>query len=206
MKKRLIAAAVCVAVLILLGWGTRYLRVERYDLYFQEADLSAASGGDALRAEPLYIEAGEARDTRELAERLVAELLAGPEDPTLVSPIPTETTLLSLELDGARAKVDLSSRYRLLSGVALALADYAITLTLTQLPEISSVSITVRGQQLAYRDRQVFYARDVLFCQQRGRDRQRPRDAVLPGRGRRPDAPGGDAGPVRGRHPGGGPW
>ena len=48
--------------------------------------------------------------------------------------------------------------------MALALADYAITLTLTQLPEISSVSITVRGQQLAYRDRQVFYARDVLFA------------------------------------------
>ena len=81
----------------------------------------------------------------------------------LANTIPEETTLLSLELDGTRAKVDLSTRYRLLSGVALALADYAITLTLTQLPEISAVSITVRGQQLAYRDRQVFSSRDVLF-------------------------------------------
>lgn len=43
------------------------------------------------------------------------------------------------------------------------LADYAITLTLTQLPEISAVSVTVRGQPLAYRDRQIFTARDVLF-------------------------------------------
>ena len=59
--------------------------------------------------------------------------------------------------------MDLSSRYRLLSGVALSLADYAITLTLTQLPEISVVNITVRGQQLAYRDRQNFTAGDVLF-------------------------------------------
>ena len=166
MTKRLIAAALCVVVLVLLGWGTPYVSQEgeRYSLYFREADLSAASGEDALQAEPLYIEAGEVRDTRELAERLMTELLAGPEDPALVSTIPAETTLLSLELDGTRVKVDLSSRYRLLSGVALALADYAITLTLTQLPEISSVSITVRGQQLAYRDRQGFYARDVLFA------------------------------------------
>ena len=35
--------------------------------------------------------------------------------------------------------------------------------TLTQLPEISAVSVTVRGQPLAYRDRQIFTARDVLF-------------------------------------------
>lgn len=165
MKKRLIAAALCVAVLLLLGWGGPYVAQEgeRYDLYFREADLSAASGGDALRAEQLHIGEGEVRDTRELAERLVTELLAGPEDPSLVNTIPEETILLSLELDGARAKVDLSTRYRLLSGVSLALADYAITLTLTQLPEISAVSVTVRGQPLAYRDRQVFTARDVLF-------------------------------------------
>ena len=94
----------------------------------------------------------------------MTELLAGPEDPSLVNTIPEETALLSLELDGTRAKVDLSTRYRLLSGVSLSLADYAITLTLTQLPEISAVSITVRGQQLAYRDREVFSARDVLFA------------------------------------------
>ena len=64
---------------------------------------------------------------------------------------------------GAYAKVDLSSNYRSLSGVALTLADYAITLTLTQLPQIAIVSITVRGQDLAYRDTQTFTARDVLL-------------------------------------------
>ena len=166
MKKRWIAVLLCAALLAAFGWGQPRIsgEGETYDLYFLEADLSHAPGGDALRAEPLYIEAGEVRDTRELAERLVTELLAGPEDATLTSAIPEETTLLSLELDGTRAKVDLSSRYRLLSGVTLALADYAITLTLTQLPEISAVSITVRGMPLAYRDRQTFTARDVLFA------------------------------------------
>ena len=165
MKKRWIAVLLCAALLAAFGWGQPRIsgEGETYDLYFLEADLSDAPGGDALRAEPLYIESGEVRDTRELAEYLVTELLAGPEDAALTSAIPEETTLLSLELDGTRAKVDLSSRYRLLSGVALALADYAITLTLTQLPEICAVSVTVRGQPLAYRDRQIFTARDVLF-------------------------------------------
>ena len=136
MKKRWIAVLLCAALLAAFGWGQPRIsgEGETYDLYFLEADLSDAPGGDALRAEPLYIESGEVRDTRELAEYLVTELLAGPEDAALTSAIPEETTLLSLELDGTRAKVDLSSRYRLLSGVAL-----------------------------AYRDRQIFTARDVLF-------------------------------------------
>ena len=43
------------------------------------------------------------------------------------------------------------------------MADYAITLTLTQLPQIAVVNITVRGQELAYRDSQIFTARDVLL-------------------------------------------
>lgn len=132
-----------------------------YDLYFMEADLSAVPGGDALRAETVYLEEG--METQELAETLMARLLAGPSDSTLENPIPAGTELLSLELKGAKALVDLTSAYRSLSGVELTLADYAITLTLTQLPQIAVVSITVRGQELAYRDAQTFTARDVLL-------------------------------------------
>ena len=168
MKKRWIAVLLCAALLAAFGWGQPRIsgEGETYDLYFLEADLSDAPGGDALRAEPLYIESGEVRDTRELAEYLVTELLAGPEDAALTSAIPEETTLLSLELDGTRAKVDLSSRYRLLSGVALALAaagTWAVYSIVTKKLSISAVSVTVRGQPLAYRDRQIFTARDVLF-------------------------------------------
>lgn len=36
-------------------------------------------------------------------------------------------------------------------------------MTLTQLREIAAVTITVRGQQLAYRDKQTFSERDVLL-------------------------------------------
>ena len=94
----------------------------------------------------------------------MAELLKGPLNETLKSPIPSGTTLLSLKVEGTRAFVDLSLAYSTLSGVALTLADCAITLTLTQLPEILSVKITVRGQELAYRDRQVFTTRGVLLA------------------------------------------
>ena len=91
------------------------------------------------------------------------ELLDGPLDETLRSPFPAGTALLSLALEGGRAVVDLSSAYGTLSGVSLTLADYAIALTLAQLPEISEVRITVRGQELAYRASQRFRPRDVLF-------------------------------------------
>ncbi len=160
---RRLCAAVLLCALLLGGcaYGAADREGRTYDLYFQEADLTRAAGGDVLRAEPLL--AGEAGDTRALAEALVTALLAGPSDETLKSPIPSGTQLLSLEVERGRAVVDLSSPYAALSGVGLTLADYAITLTLTQLPEILSVEITVRGRPLAYRDKQVFTARDVLL-------------------------------------------
>lgn len=73
------------------------------------------------------------------------------------------TVQVSLLRQGPRALVDLSSAYSTLSGVELTLADYAIALTLTQLPEIASVSIMVRGKELAYRTTQRFSPRDVLL-------------------------------------------
>ena len=96
------------------------------------------------------------------AKALVAELLKGPADPTLKSPFPKGTALLSAEQKGTELRVDLSAAYSTLSGVGLSLADYAITLTLTQLPDVAHVRITVAGRELDYRSRQVFLARDIL--------------------------------------------
>ena len=93
---------------------------------------------------------------------LVAELLKGPADPTLKSPFPKGTALLSAEQKGTELRMDLSAAYSTLSGVGLSLADYAITLTLTQLPDVARVRITVAGRELDYRSRQVFLARDIL--------------------------------------------
>lgn len=134
-----------------------------YELYFQEADLTCSAGESPLRTETIYLYDEETNTPGLLAEALVCELLKGPADETLKSTLPAGTALLSLEVDGDQARVDLSSSYENLSGVALTLADSAVAMTLAQVPEISSVQITVGGRELAYRDRQVLNIREVLL-------------------------------------------
>ena len=157
--RRWLAGLLC--VLLLSGCGGQAADEDGYDLYFQERDLRAVAGGGVLRTETVRLQADT---TEELARALIEALLAGPSDETLKSTIPAGTSLLSLELDGSRAVVDLSSPYQTLSGISLTLADQAVALTLTQLPDILSVRITVRGQELAYRGKQIFTGRDVLLA------------------------------------------
>ena len=151
--------------LLLLPAGCRREDPARtaYDLYFQEADLTYSAGESPFRTETVYLYDAETDAAPRLAEALVRELLKGPADETLKSTFPAGTTLLSLEIEGDRARVDLSPSYESLSGVALTLADSAIAMTLSQVPEVSSVQITVRGRELAYRDRQVLNLRELLL-------------------------------------------
>ena len=163
--KRMITLLLCGLMLLSMAACGRIQPEETpsYDLYFMEADLKEATGRGALRAETAYLPELEGADPEETAKGLMEALLQGPLDGTLTSPIPVGTNLLSLKLEGGRAVVDLTASYGSLSGVGLTLADYAVALTLTQVPEIGSVKITVRGQELAYRDRQIFLSRDVLL-------------------------------------------
>ena len=165
---RRVAVLMCVVLTLLAVLAAcgqeKAPRAKSFDLYFRAADLELAVGGGAFETERVYLTPSE--DPREQAEALMAELLRGPHDETMKSPIPSGTTLLGLELKGRRAVVDLSVAYSSLSGVALTLADYAITLTLTQIPEILSVQITVRGRELAYREKQIFTAREALLSQE----------------------------------------
>lgn len=159
--RRALALALCLLLLSGCSGGTAPPE-GHYALYFQERDLRHAAGDSALRAEWVRLPGSEALEGSALAAALLEELLAGPADETLKSAVPAGTSLLSLSLEGSQATVDLSSPYGTLSGVALTLADQAVVLTLTQLPEILSVKITVRGRELAYRSKQVLTARDVL--------------------------------------------
>ena len=169
MKKRWIAIAMLAVLLMGIGGAIGKVGVRQesdgsaYSLYFVERDLRSADGGDALRSEERTLEDG-GLSTEELAAALVAELLKGPADPTLKSPFPKGTALLSAEQKGTELRVDLSAAYSTLSGVGLSLADYAITLTLTQLPDVARVRITVAGRELDYRSRQVFLARAIRRC------------------------------------------
>lgn len=159
-------ASVCILCLLPSGCassGRGRGEPEHYLLYFTVRDLTEAAGEGALRAVESDLPAVEGADAVSVAEQLLSTLLRGPEEEDLDSTLPPRTALRSLELRGSRALVDFSSAYGSLSGVGLTLADYAVTLTLTQIPEISLVQITVDGQDLAYREKQSFSARDVLL-------------------------------------------
>ena len=167
MKRRNLALLCCVLLILSCVWygSADEVKTEApYVLYFQEQDLEAAAGGGALRKVGARLTDTTGMDHEAIADTLMLELLAGPTDETLKRTIPAGTTLNALKVEGTRALVDLSPTYGLLSGVALTLADQSIALTLTQLPGILSVKITVRGQELAYRDKQIFTGRDVLLA------------------------------------------
>lgn len=158
-------SALIVTALLLFSLAScaqeRVAREEGYVLYFPEQSFEAGTG--ALRTVPAALQPEPGTRTRTVAVKLILELLNGPQEEGLRSPFPAGTALLSLNIQGSQAMVDFSGSYATLSGVALTLADYSVALTLTQLPEVSLVRITVQGQELSYRDRQSFMARDVLL-------------------------------------------
>lgn len=163
MKKQIGLLLLVPLLLLPAGCGREEPARTAYDLYFQEADLTYSAGESPFRTETVYLYDAETDAAPRLAEALVRELLKGPADETLKSTLPAGTTLLSLEIEGDRARVDLSPSYESLSGVALTLADSAIAMTLSQVPEVSSVQITVRGRELAYREQPVLNLRDILL-------------------------------------------
>lgn len=98
------------------------------------------------------------------APRMMEALLSGPAAGTgLVSLIPEGTKLLDCTQRGDLVHVDLSEPYATLTGAELTLADYCITLTLTQLEGVDSIYITVNGRELPQRSKQVFRADDVVL-------------------------------------------
>ena len=97
-------------------------------------------------------------------EGLMAALLAGPSGgDALRTPAPKGTRLLGWTLDDGLLRVDLSEEYGSLTGIGLTIADYCITLTLSQLPGVERVSVTVEGRPLGYRHRQEFSGEQVVF-------------------------------------------
>jgi germination protein M len=132
----------------------------QYGLWFAVRSGGERSGSSAI--------ALQTRDwEREPTPReLLEALLAGPEDEEdLYAPFPSGVKLQSIQIDSdtATAQVDLSEQYGGLAGFDLTVADYCITLTLCQLPQVDTVRIFVDGQSIPYRDRQELQAGDVLL-------------------------------------------
>lgn len=135
---------------------------EGYALYYL-ADPGSAGGADAIAAAGKRYVPDETMTAEECARALLEQLLAQPEEDSLHPPVPDGTTLQALTISGRRARIDFSAQYGRLSGVELSLADYCITLTLTQIPNVNAVSITANGRDIPYRRLQVLLAADTLL-------------------------------------------
>ena len=158
MRRRLSLTAALVLLLSLLcacaAQHAQEMDENGYELYFL-SDPNSAGGGDAIRTQEKRLTLDGAMETEDCVRALMEALLAGPDEPSLSSPIPEGTALKSLKVSGRRAQIDLSAQYARLTGIDLSLADYCITLTLTQLPNVNAVSITADGRELPYRETQV---------------------------------------------------
>lgn len=128
---------------------------QTYRIY-QLADPQTSAGADAITSVALTLDVA-ADDS--LEERAAAVVTAVLDSGGFWSGI----ELRDIAIQGSRAYVDLNRRYVGLTGVQLSLADYCITLSLTQLDGIHSVTITAEGQELAYRPEQVLMEQDVLL-------------------------------------------
>ena len=84
-------------------------------------------------------------------DALLEALLAGPTQRGLSSPFPAGVELRRALLDEEGVlHLDFSEQYDALSGIQLTLANYCLTLTLTQAEGVESLSITVEGAENAY--------------------------------------------------------
>lgn len=133
---------------------------KRVDIYFASGTVRTGNA-DPIRSEARQIP--EEGDIKTLSRAVISLMIAGPQSADLKSPFPPGTRLLSCKAEDGRVTVDLSEQYEELSGMALTIADYCITLSLSQLEGVESVSVTVGGKALPYRDRQVFTREDVLL-------------------------------------------
>ncbi len=146
----------CLTLLLLLMGCAKQPAQEGLQLWFI-TDPAGGLGSAAAMGTCPY-------EGEETVPQLMAALLAGPYMGSgLVSPFPADTRLLGWSQEGDILELDFSGAYGELVGMDLTLADYCITLTMTQLADVEGVRITVNGGGVPYRDRQILYAHDVVF-------------------------------------------
>jgi len=161
MRRRLVFAVIPLLLLLLVGCAREQQEISSGLMLYCLSDLEEYAGSDAIREVPVASEAAEGLTPGEKAVWLLQQLAVGGEG--YASPLPADVAVASVTLQGRRAYVDMSRNYSNLTGVELSLADYCITLTLCQLEEITSVSITAGGHPVILRNSQVMREEDVLF-------------------------------------------
>ena len=157
-------AALALALCLLAGCGAvQSGEGDGLRLYYP-VPLEEHPGGDAISSVTVDWSALlREQDRAAQAEAVLELLMGGCQEEGFQSPIPEGTSLRSVEVKGGTAWVDFTGSYSQLSGMALTIADYCVALSLTQLEGVYAVRITVNGQELAYRDSNLFLASDVLL-------------------------------------------
>ena len=165
MKQLLAALLTFFALLALTGCGGSSSDGPHLLLYYP-APSGGSPGGDAIVSRSVDWAANSTLPAEQQVRRVVSLLLEDSADGSLESPIPASTRLLACQVSDGAAWVDFSSAYGQLSGMELTIADYCVTLSLSQIVGIYSVRITVNGTELIYRDSNIFLAGDVLMTSQ----------------------------------------
>lgn len=163
MKRWKAAVAVLLLLLTACGFPQEQDGEETGYLIYYLAQTDEARGGDLIRGSYEQLELPEGASLEEQATAVVRRLISGPEERNLRSPLPDNIRLLSLTIQDRRVTVDFSGGFAQLSGIELTLADYCLTLSLTDLEGISSVAITSQGRAVGQQPKQLFYERDVLL-------------------------------------------
>ena len=135
---------------------------ETLGIYYA-AEPKAVAGGDILTTVQVDWSEQTSLSPEEQGRAALELLLGACEAEGFDSPLPRGTQLLGCKVDGGRAEVDFSSHYGQLSGMELSIADFCVTLTLTQIGGIYSVHILVNGRELSYRRNSIFLASDALL-------------------------------------------
>ena len=165
MKRLLAVLLTFFALLALTGCGGSSSDGPHLLLYYP-APSGGSPGGDAIVSRSVDWAANSTLPAEQQVRRVVSLLLEDSADGSLESPIPASTRLLACQVSAGAAWVDFSSAYGQLSGMELTIADYCVTLSLSQIVGIYSVRITVNGTELIYRDSNIFLAGDVLMTSQ----------------------------------------
>ena len=154
--KRWIAGALSAAMLAALpACGTNAENGQSIDFYF--VSTAGVLSGVAIDSEPHTM-------TELTVPAVVDQLLLGPEHTErLTDIVPDGTTLQDWSQEGGNVHLDLSESFSRLSGISLTKAEYCIVLTLTQLPDVETVTITADGQRLPGAAANTLSANDVLL-------------------------------------------
>lgn len=131
-------------------------------LYYP-ADLEQSRGSDAIAHMNIPWDDMAQADVQAQADQVMALLMGACHEEGFTVPVPHGARLQQCEIRNGIAYVDFSEAYGMLSGMELTIADYCVALSLTQIRGVDTVSITVGGRELAYRDSQRFTAKDALF-------------------------------------------